>query len=190
MTAIEYIPEIAAIYKEFFPQDEVIVTDAHQYLLDHFDEYDFIWASPPCPTHSRMCLMSLIPERGEGRKIKYPDMTLYEEIILLKTFYKGNWIIENVISYYEPLIKPYNSGNHYFWSNKIITDLKQPARNIIRLTKQQTIVAKETEFNIQLDKFNLTNDFKQKILNNCVTPELGLHCFNCVYSKKQSQLEL
>lgn len=47
ITAVEYKPEIAKIYQDHFPNDTVIVTDAHQYLLDHFDEFDFIWSSPP-----------------------------------------------------------------------------------------------------------------------------------------------
>src|SRR3990167_10729101 len=49
ITAVEYKSEIAAIYSDFFPNDKVIVTDAHQYLLEHYKEFDFIWSSPPCP---------------------------------------------------------------------------------------------------------------------------------------------
>lgn len=55
VTAIEYNQEIATLYKTYFPNDTVIVTDAHKYLLDHLmDGWDFIWASPPCPSHSRI----------------------------------------------------------------------------------------------------------------------------------------
>ena len=49
---LKMIPEIAKIYQDFFPKDKVIVADAHQYLLEHFKEFDFIWSSPPCPSHS------------------------------------------------------------------------------------------------------------------------------------------
>lgn len=55
ITAIEYKPEIAKIYQDFFPKDKVIVADAHQYLLDHFAEFDFIWSSPP-PAHHTLGL--------------------------------------------------------------------------------------------------------------------------------------
>ena len=33
ITAIEYDPKIAEIYKQNFPEDEVIVCDAHEYLF-------------------------------------------------------------------------------------------------------------------------------------------------------------
>ena len=54
VTAVEIDERIAKIYKDNFPNDNVIVGDAHQYLLEHFREYDFIWTSPPCPTHSKV----------------------------------------------------------------------------------------------------------------------------------------
>lgn len=53
ITAVELDPELAGLYQERFPKDKVIVADAHQYLLDHYKEFDFIWTSPECPTHSR-----------------------------------------------------------------------------------------------------------------------------------------
>ena len=43
ITAVEYDKDIAAIYKDFFPNDEVLVEDAHEYLLNHYKDYDFIW---------------------------------------------------------------------------------------------------------------------------------------------------
>ena len=117
VTAVENNPEIAEIYQDFFPDDKVIITDAHQYLLEHYEEFDFIWSSPPCPTHSK------INFSFKGRfKIKYPDMRLYQEIILLKYWFKGKWVVENVISYYTPLIVPQQSGRHYFWANFKITN--------------------------------------------------------------------
>jgi len=53
ITAVEWDEELAKLYQERFPKDKVIVADAHQYLLDHYKDFDFIWSSPPCPTHSR-----------------------------------------------------------------------------------------------------------------------------------------
>ena len=54
ITAVEWDTELARMYQERFPNDKVVVGDAHKYLLDHYTEYDFIWSSPPCPTHSRV----------------------------------------------------------------------------------------------------------------------------------------
>ncbi len=101
ITAIENNEKIAKIYQDFFPKDKVIITDAHQYLLEHYKEFDFIWSSPPCPTHSVCCHFL----KGQGI-VRYPDMKLYEEILLLNHFFKGKWVVENVKPYYEPLIKP------------------------------------------------------------------------------------
>ena len=112
ITAVELDTEAARLYQERFPNDTVIVGDAHQYLLDHYKEYDFIWTSPPCPTHSRI-------QTGMKniRKMKYPDMKLYEEIILLDNFYTGKYVVENVIPYYEPLIPAQKRGRHLYWAN-------------------------------------------------------------------------
>ena len=127
VTAVELNPEIAKIYQDFFPDDTVIVMDAHQYLLEHYaDGWDFIWSSPPCPTHSRLMRIN----EAQGRA-KYPDMQLYEEIILLNNYLKTPYCIENVISYYEPLIKPQEIGNHYYWANFIINQKKEKNHRIL-----------------------------------------------------------
>jgi len=112
VTAVELDPEAARLYKERFPNDEVIVADAHQYLLDHYKEFDFIWSSPPCPTHSR-----LIAAQKYKWEMKYPDMKLYQEIIFLQNFFKGKFVVENVIPYYEPLIQAQKRHRHLYWSN-------------------------------------------------------------------------
>jgi DNA (cytosine-5)-methyltransferase 1 len=124
ITAVEFDPKIAAIYKSFFPNDTVIVGDAHQYLIDHYKEYSdgFIWASPPCPTHSQV--NHFLNAQGV---IRYPDMSLWQEIIFLQYFCKGLYCIENVKSYYDPLIKPQISGRHYFWANFKVPQLKTKA---------------------------------------------------------------
>jgi DNA (cytosine-5)-methyltransferase 1 len=123
VTAVELDPELARLYQERFPNDTVIVADAHQYLLDHYKEFDFIWSSPPCPTHSRMRKTNT----GEGQrksKATYPDMKLYQEILLLDHFFKGKYCVENVIPFYEPLIPAKKRGRHLYWTNfNLPTDL-------------------------------------------------------------------
>jgi len=105
VTAVEWDPKIAAIYQDFFPDDIMIITDAHSYLLEHFKEYDFIWSSPPCPTHSRLRTL-MHGQKKNNQEYKYPDMKLYEEIIFLDNWFDGLYCVENVIGYYDPLIKP------------------------------------------------------------------------------------
>ena len=112
VTAVELDSEAARLYQERFPNDKVIVADAHQYLLEHYKEFDFIWSSPPCPSHSGT--NHFLNAQGI---IRYPDMKLYEEIILLSTFFKGKYVVENVIPYYEPLISAQKRGRHLYWCN-------------------------------------------------------------------------
>ena len=112
VTAVEWDEELARLYQERFPNDTVVVADAHQYLLDHYKEFDFIWSSPPCPTHSRFNL-----SMKTKRKMKYPDMKLYQEIIFLDNYYEGKYVVENVIPFYEPLITAQKRHRHLYWTN-------------------------------------------------------------------------
>ena len=180
ITAVEYKPEIAAIYKDLFPDDEVVVADAHQYLLDHYREFDFIWSSPPCPTHSKMNLSF----KGENRQhlLKYPDMTLYQEIIFLQQFFDGNWIVENVIAYYEPLIEPkVEVDRHYFWSNQWLGRMEYHERdyNLAKATKEKLAACQGIELP------SGTKD-QRKLLRNAVLPAVGLYLFEIANSMKLS----
>ena len=125
VTAVELDPEAARLYKERFPNDIVIVADAHKYLLDHYKEFDFIWSSPPCPTHSRARYWSSSNYDTTTESV-YPDMKLYQEIIFLQHYYRtGKWCVENVIPYYEPLIQAQQRGRHLYWTNfNLPKDLK------------------------------------------------------------------
>ena len=122
ITGVEWDEELAKLYKERFPSDEVIVADAHQYLLDHYKEFDFIWSSPPCPSHSRARYWSS-SNYDTTTKPVYPDMTLYQEILFLKHYYKGKYVVENVIPYYDPLIPAQKRGRHLYWANFILPNV-------------------------------------------------------------------
>lgn len=111
ITAVELDPELARMYQERFPNDTVIIEDAHQYLLDHYKEFDFIWSSPPCPTHSKVRFANTKAEA------QYPSMVLYEEIIFLEHYFKGKYVVENVIPFYEPLVAAKKRGRHLYWTN-------------------------------------------------------------------------
>tara|TARA_R110001599_G_scaffold257120_1_gene457467 strand:- start:208 stop:858 length:651 start_codon:yes stop_codon:yes gene_type:complete len=114
VTAVELDPELARLYQERFPDDIVIVADAHQYLLDYYQEYEFIWSSPPCPTHSRARFWG---HGRNGKSPKFPDMKLYEEIIFLQNHFDGKYVVENVIPYYKPLIDAKEKDRHLYWTN-------------------------------------------------------------------------
>ena len=114
VTAVELDPEAARLYQERFPNDTVIVTDAHQYLLDHYKEFDFIWSSPPCPSHSKV---RMTQKTTDAFIPLYPDMKLYQEVIFLDNHFEGKYVVENVTPYYEPLIPAKKRGRHLYWTN-------------------------------------------------------------------------
>lgn len=114
ITAVELDPEAARLYQERFPNDKVIIADAHQYLLDHYKEFDFIWSSPPCPSHSKARFWG---SKGGQCDVVYPEMGLYQEIILLQNYFDGLYCVENVNGYYEPLMPALKRGRHLYWTN-------------------------------------------------------------------------
>lgn len=168
ITSVEYDPQIAAVYSALFPNDTLVVGDAHEYLRKHYKEFDFIWSSPPCQTHGSF--RKNIGVRFRGVEAKYPDITLYEEILFLQHHAVGKWVVENVKPYYEPLVKPTAfMRRHMFWSNFPIPQMEGKPENL--RTIQIPDLEKLHGFN--LSGFKLTN--KRQVLRNCVSPELGLH---------------
>ncbi|MAF37216.1 DNA cytosine methyltransferase [archaeon] len=173
VTAVELNPEIAEVYKDYFPNDTVIISNAHDYLIEHYKEFDFIWSSPPCQSHSKMRKnIACSVEEGKARSSKpiYPDLTLYQEIIFLQHYYKGKYAVENVQAFYDPLIQPQTVSRHWFWSNFIIP--KKSFKPILDIKASKLIHC----------GFDLTNykmkHRKDQILNNCVNPELGQYVFD------------
>ncbi len=170
VTAVELDPKIAAIYKESFPKDQVIVGDAHQYILDHYKDFDFIWSSPPCPTHSG-CNTFLNPQGI----IRYPGMELWQEIIFLKHFCKVPFYVENVKSYYKPFLEQQKIGRHFFWCNFNIQGYTGKFLSIGRFGPVKSAKTGRT-------------DVKDKLKRNCVEPEIGKHILDCAFNIKQEVL--
>lgn len=182
VTAIELDEKIAAVYKRLYPQDVVIVADAHQYLLDHYSEFGFVWDSPPCQGNSKMI------RSGRNRKPRYPDLKLYEEVLFLRHNYSGLWVVENVVPYYEPLIKAKKLGRHLFWSNFTISDFEPP--KFSDMMNRQNLVAKKQlqdwlGIHYEENIYYGNNHCPTQILRNCVHPDLGLHVFNCGINPKK-----
>lgn len=169
VTAVEIDSELAAIYQEFFPNDKVVVGDAHKYLLEHYKEFDFIWSSPPCQSHSDIRRMAT--DRGVC-KPKYPDMKLYEEILFLKQYAKGKWVVENVVPYYKPLLPAQVRARHCFWANFPIPDFRGKHDVVIK-----NVTSHSTVFGFSLKNRSIKMR-KDQVLRNCVNPELGLHVLN------------
>lgn len=185
VTAVEYREDIADVYRHYFPDDTLVVGDAHQYLLDHYREFDFIWASPPCQTHSRVRMWGF--RNSDKVEQKYPDMKLYQEILFLKHYYDGLWIVENVKPFYEPLIQPsIQLGRHLFWNNFNISKIAVKEADINRGTRGEW----SKLHGFDLSGFKL-NSRKDQIYRNCVHPETGLHILNCAMGiKTEKQLTL
>ena len=169
ITAVELDEELARLYQERFPNDLVIVADAHQYLLDHYKEFDFIWTSPPCPTHSRINISQYTRESWTP---KYPDMKLYEEIIFLDTYYKGKYVVENVIPYYEPLIPAKKRNRHLYWTNFNLPNIISTRKNPDLSRTKNTVKALSVFHDYDFTKYN-GKQSKRKIARNLVDYEAG-----------------
>lgn len=188
VTAVEHDEEIAKIYKRRHKSDEVIIADAYDYCLWSYDKYDFIWASPPCPTHS-ICNNFLHAQNIR----RYPDMNLWKIIIFLRyyTTYNNNkidWVVENVKTYYEPLIEPsFILGRHYFWSNVRIPQ-KTYEYSTITITNAKTTTRRDNwKYLEELENYlgiNLFDDIngekRRQLLRNCVKPEMGKYILDYI----------
>ncbi len=176
VVAVEKNERIAEIYKNLYPDDRVIVYDAHAYLQENYSLFDFIWSSPPCPTHSRMNLSGL------HKKRRFPDLRLYEEIIFLKTWAKVPFCVENVIPYYEPLIPGKKIGRHLFWSNFTIRsqdcEVKRKG-SFIELdgTAGRRVMSEHLGISVDETTAGLTARSLTRIYRNCVHPDTGLNIF-------------
>jgi DNA (cytosine-5)-methyltransferase 1 len=167
----------------------MIIGDAHQYLLDHYHEFDFIWSSPPCQSHTRMM------KATRHKRRKFPEMELYQEIIFLQHFFKGAFVVENVNPYYVPLITPSAQlGRHYFWSNFPISDfvIDSPPNFINDDSPSGVQRLKDwLGINYEGNIYYQGNHSPAQVLRNCVHPKLGLHILNCaqgIIEKETTQL--
>lgn len=175
VTAVENNEKIAMLYAKQFPKDKLVIGDAHQYLLEHYSEFDFIWSSPPCQSHSR--LNFTIKEK------KYPDFRLYEEITFLAQWFKGKWIVENVKGYYKPLIPPtVELGRHLFWSGHKISLAEFNNFPGFGYNKREAEMyhhkLKWLGLNLKLNDLVGVTTRKRQLIDNCVHPKMGLYLLN------------
>jgi DNA (cytosine-5)-methyltransferase 1 len=168
---VELEPKIAAVLRERKPNQLVIEADAHEYLLQHHHEFDFIWSSPPCQRHSKM------NKATRHNTIRYVDGKLFEEILFLKHWCKSLWVVENVVPYYEVLMNPKRVGRHLFWSNFQINDfdIKTPP-NFINLatTQAKKVMMDWLDIHYEKNIYYGNNHCPVQILRNCVHPSVGV----------------
>ena len=173
ITSVEMFDKIANTNKVINPKHNILTNDAFQYFQDNHKKFSAAWFSPNCQSHSRMVKAT----RHNVNKI--PDMTgLYGIITFLQHFYAGNWIVENVVPFYKPLIKPkLQVGRHLFWSNvdlEPVDDVSRP-KDFINLStvagseKLKKWLGLEYDGNV----YYKGNHCPSQVLRNCVHPLIG-----------------
>jgi DNA (cytosine-5)-methyltransferase 1 len=186
ITSIEIDTRIAYIYHKRFPDDDIIVGDSINYLEKHFHEFDFIWASPPCKSHSRMTNTHVGRRyKGWNMKCKIPDMALYGLITFLDKHFRGKWVVENVTPFYQPLIPPTAKvGRHLIWSSDHIKKFSKPdldMRNVmyvhgkdydayLRNLAKERLVSWNLIKNIRPVNWSYKRDFIGTVLRNTMHP--------------------
>ncbi len=194
ITAVEIDPDIAMLYTERFPNDTVIVGDAIEYMRNHFEEYDFIWLSPPCTTHTKL----VIANYGRyGNVPELPDLTnLYGSYIFLSRFFKDQFVIENVDPWYDiPILPTVFLGRHYFWSNFPITvkffPRSRPSIDKIPLRELAEYKNIDLEWlkSHKICNWDRNHDVYRTLLRNMVDSEIGKYILDSIINQKQQSLE-
>ena len=106
-------------------------------------------------------------------------MSLYQQILLLKSWSKGLWAVENVIPYYDYLIEPDTMiGRHPYWSNFKIDPLEVKNIDVSRSTKEELSEYLE----LPIPRIN-----GALLLRNSVEPKVGKHIFDCALRKYDAE---
>lgn len=192
ITAVESDEDIAAIYQAQFPGDEMVVGDALEFVEKHLTEFDFIWASPPCQTHSVLN----IPTHAQTNRLPHipDDKSLYGLIRWLKKWIDPNqlFIVENVKDYLGYLIQPNSMlARHPVWSNfpipkKHFNRLKDmDHKSWKQLCEWHKIDQKLIPKTLSWEK---NHDKRRTILRNCVDYKIGKYILDCAVKPKQRTL--
>jgi len=173
--AIEINSIIAKTHKENNPKSTVIVGDAFDFLNGKIEEYNFIWASPPCHTHSRV---NWLMKRYD------PDPSLWQIIQFLKENAKA-FVVENVIPYYKPPIPiTFTIDRHAFWSSFPIAHFKTKERAKNLRWMKYGDFQKYHELDPPKEGYD-----KRKSLRNVVNPVISYNIFSQFLNPKQKKLE-
>lgn len=177
ITAVEIDRGIARTYSEQFPRDHVIVGDAMKVLEATYADYDFIWSSPPCPSHGQY--RHRVGVLAKGYKPIIPDMTtLYGAIVFLRTYHRGYWAVENTIPYYAPLIRPtVRLQRHLIWANYPIPRIDVPAAHVAHRNRL-------SDFE-EIDLSSTDGGKRRLALRNRTDPRIGKHVLDSIPTTKR-----
>lgn len=157
---------VLEINKRLHPGSTNILCDAKEYLIKNYRNFDIILASPPCQPNTRLNYTL-----NSQNIVRLPDLSIYEIVLFLEQFHKGLYMVENVISYFEPLIKPQILDRHFVWSNVKFKNIDMP--NKFNLSSSN-IKYLENSLGINLGKTKGLGKRKDQILRNCIHPGLGV----------------
>lgn len=110
-------------------------------------------------------------------------MKLYEEILFLQGYHLGKWCVENVIAWYDPLIRPQEFNSHWFWANFLIRPIEGESRDHYGSIES---LGNRKGFNID----NYKGIDKRKALRNCVEPETGKRILEYAINPIETQRSL
>ena len=139
-----------------------------------------------------MCVSNLPPKNQKNQKIRYPKMELYEEILFLKHFFNGKYVVENVIPYYEPLIPAKKRGRHLYWTNfNLPSNLNDRRFSIARPKDELKGLCNFHDYDFNKYKGKQS---QLKIARNLVDYQAGKTilevALNCYKSNNEKQIEL
>lgn len=179
--AVENNLTTAQIYQDKYPGDLVILADAYKFLLDNYTASDFIWASPSCFTHSKLKIAAI---KSGKHSPQYPDFKLWQLIRFLQLYSKVPFVVENVVTGYDPIIKPtIRLGRHFIWTNFPV-----PFRYFPEHEKIDTIKRTSTRYGVELKEYYSTVR-KDTLLRNMVDPAIGKYLLDLAFDRKQTIIQ-
>ena len=179
VTAIEIDKKIAAVYQDLYPDDIVLTIDAHEYLRLNYNNFDLIFYSPPCKTHTDIRIHN--PNFIAGKtEILYYDERLPQEVELMFMLNRlgmlfGKYCIENTKQYHKRMMEAQIRARHYFWTNfgvpRFTLSINKPNHEFGILEEWVKYAG------VDLSNYDLNGLDPRQIYRNMVDPQLGKHVF-------------
>ncbi len=108
-------------------------------------------------------------------------MKLYQEVIFLNYHFKGKFVVENVIPYYEPMLNPIKRGRHLYWTNFKLPN-KLSERHFEGMAQAKNEVTKLCEFHDYDFRKYKGKQVLNKIARNLVDYEAGRTILETVFN--------